>query len=142
MAGRPSTFTEEIGARICQEMAEGKSFRAVCRTEGMPHASTVCRWLAQNATFREQYTRAREAMADAMFEELIEIADDSTRDFIETDKGPAFNSEHVQRSKLRVEARKWAVSKISPKKYGDKLDLDATVNGALTIVTGVKRDGD
>jgi len=131
--GRPSDFTQELADLICQTMAEGNSLRAVCREKGMPAVSTVCRWLAEKPAFQEQYARARESMADTMFEELLEIADDSSGDYTDTPNGQKFNGENVQRSRLRVDARKWAISKIAPKKYGDKLDIDAKVDAALTV---------
>ena len=62
-----------------------------------------------------------------MFEDMFDIADDSTDDFIQTEGGRKLNSENIQRSKLRVDTRRWALSKMQPKKYGDKLDI--TSNG-------------
>ena len=55
-----------------------------------------------------------------MFEDIIDIADDSSQDRIVNEDGKeVMNSEFVQRSRLRVDARKWALSKLNPKKYGD-----------------------
>lgn len=127
---RPSSFTEEMGDRICELLAEGQSLRAICSADDMPSQSAVFRWLAdeRRATFRQQYARAREAQADALFGEMLDIADDGSNDWMErrrqdgsTDE--VLNSEHVQRSKLRIDARKWMASKLNPKVYGDKLDV-------------------
>lgn len=121
-----------IQASICERMIEGESLRTICRSDGMPAASTVFRWLADDSAdgnaFREQYARAREGQADALFESILEIADDGTNDYVEKlradgGKDVAFDSEHVQRSRLRVDARKWMASKLAPKKYGDDLRL-------------------
>lgn len=125
-------YTVEMGNRICEEIALGKSLRAICKPEGMPAASTVCLWLTENPKFAEQYTRAREAQADYLAEETIEIADDSRQDYIQTENGPVFNSEHVNRSRLRVDARKWFASKVAPKKYGDKAPGGEA--GGVTII--------
>lgn len=92
----------------------------------MPGQTTVFRWLADNETFRKQYAHAREAQADAIFDEMLDIADDAVNDFMErkSDKGEGWelNGEHVQRTRLRLDTRKWMASRLAPKKYGDKVD--------------------
>jgi hypothetical protein len=121
---RPSSFTAELADHICEQLANGISLRELCRDdESMPAQSTVFRWLAQDEAFREQYTRAREAQADVMADEILAIADESERDTIKTATGDLPNSEWIARSRLRVDARKWLASKMAPKKYGDKLDV-------------------
>lgn len=80
--------------------------------------------------FQERYAQAKAECADALVEEIIDIADDGTNDWMEVhDKdgacvGYKLNGEHVQRSKLRVDSRKWIASKLKPKKYGDSVDLN------------------
>jgi len=125
--GRPSSFSPELAETICQMIADGASMRTIAKIKGMPSAAAVCRWLGELSSFREQYARACELRADAIFEEAIEIADNSTQDFIETENGPVFVNEHVQRSRLRVDTRKWAAGKLNPKKYGDKSTVDVNV---------------
>lgn len=117
----------------------------------MPHVATVLRWLGkdEHAAFREQYARAREAQADVLADESIEIADDATNDWMEVnaadEKGEKYrlNGEHVQRSRLRVDTRKWFASKLAPKKYGDKLAVggdDASPPIRLEVVSGLSDD--
>lgn len=118
----------KVQTSICERMIEGESLRAICSDDDMPAASTVFRWLGDDEGFREQYARAREAQADAIFDEILEIADDGRNDYVEKlrqdgGKDTAFDAEHVQRSRLRVDARKWVASKLAPKKYGDDLRL-------------------
>jgi hypothetical protein len=91
--------------------------------------------------FVQQYARARELQADYHIDEIVEIADDSTNDYMQ-DKDSAgykLNGEHIQRARLRVDTRKWVASKLAPKKYGDKLDLNQT--GQMTINIGKEYDG-
>lgn len=130
MAGS-STFTQEVAETICTRLAEGESLRTICADDGMPDRGTVFRWLEANEGFRNQYARAREEQADFYAAQIIDIADDSDRDYTETEDGPAMNSEHIQRSRLRVDARKWYASKLAPKKYGDKTDV--AISGKLGI---------
>lgn len=124
--GAPSTFTQELADQICAQLIEGRSLRSICSDDGFPSASTVCRWLADNLAFREQYARAREAQADTLADEILDIADDGRNDWmeVETKKGSfiKLNDEAVSRSKLRVDSRKWFASKLAPKKYGDKVE--------------------
>ncbi len=128
--GRPSLYTEALVAKICTRLAEGETLRAICRDPGMPDKATILRWLAdkEKADFRAQYTYAREMQADALFDEALEIADDASGDWTE-DKGgkKVVDHENIQRSRLRVDTRKWAAGKMAPKKYGDKLDLGGSI---------------
>jgi hypothetical protein len=129
MAGRPSIFTEEIAAKICEEIAtSSKSLKTICSAEDMPSVRTVLSWLSdadkeepkpELREFLHQYARAREAQADFLADEIIEISEHTEEDHT------AFTGINViQRDKLRIEARKWVASKLKPKKYGDKLDLN------------------
>lgn len=133
---RPSSFTQEIADTICLGLAEGVSLRVICAKDGMPDKATVFRWLAGNEAFRDQYARAREAQADFLAEEILQIADDGQNDTYLTDNGLAVNHDAIARSRLRVDARKWLASKMAPKKYGDKLAV-----GGADDLPPVKVDG-
>lgn len=106
---RPSDYTQELADEICSQLAEGISLRTVCLPDEMPNKSTVFRWLRTHEEFRDQYAKAKESSADALLEDMFHIADNDKED--------------VQRSRLRVDVRKWAASKLKPKKYGDKTTL-------------------
>lgn len=124
--GRPTKYTPQLAALICSLIGEGQSLRKICvAVEGMPHLSTVMRWLFEPSEFRdqfqEQYRRAREMQAEILADEMVDIADDSTEDEIYTDEGKRMlNKEFVQRSKLRVETRQWVAVRLLPKVYGPK----------------------
>jgi hypothetical protein len=139
--GRPSLFTAELAAAICERISLGESLRSICRDEKMPDRATVFRWLSQDEAFRDQYARSREEQAETLAEELLEIADDATNDWMERNAddnaGWVANGEHIQRSRLRVDTRKWIASKLLPKKYGDATLLkhaDADGNRIQAIV--------
>lgn len=127
--GRPSRYSQDLADNICAELATGKSMRTVCRADDMPAMSTVFKWLRERPDFSEQYARAKAEAADALVEEILDIADDGSNDWMEVhDKdgkavGYKLNGEHVQRSRLRVDTRKWIASKLKPRKYGERLDL-------------------
>lgn len=143
-AGRPSSFTQDKADYICQELAEGRSLRKICEEDGMPSAGTVCRWLAENEQFQKQYARAREAQADVLFEEILDISDESntTTKVIghgeDAEEVIVYDSVAVQRNRLRVDARKWMAGKLRPKKYGEKLELSGDAENPLRIET-IKR---
>lgn len=129
MSGRPSDFTPELADAICARLADGESLRSVCRDEEMPNKATVFRWLRTLPGFSDQYARAKEESADALSDEMLDIADDGRNDWMkrnaEDDAGWVANGENVQRSRIRIDTRKWLASKLKPKKYGDKLGLGA-----------------
>lgn len=157
MAGRPTIYTQELADRMCEQLAEGKSMRTVCEAEDMPAKRTVFNWLRTNEEFLHQYERAKVEAADYLAEEIIEIADDGRNDFITelaesiTEK-PASEwteddirvlaikhaPEQVQRSRLRVDARKWIASKLKPKKYGDKTIIGGDPDNPIPLSGTVK----
>ena len=112
-SGRPSDYLPEVAADICSLLADGESLRKVCERPGMPNKATVFRWLAQHDEFRDQYAKATETRADAIFEEMFEIADDATEE-----------SAAVAKARLRIDTRKWALARMNPKKYGDKVSQE------------------
>lgn len=134
--GRLSDFTPETAALICERMAKGESLRSICRDDGMPAESTVRLWAVDDREgFAAQYARAREAQMDALAEDILDIADDSRNDIrVDQDGKEVVDHELVQRSRLRVDSRKWLMSKIAPKRYGDKIEHEHS--GALVVNIG------
>lgn len=105
-------FEQSVADVICARISNGESLRAICRDSETPPASTVFKWLRDNKDFVKQYTRAREDQADLYVDEIIEIADNDEAD--------------PQRSRLQIDARKWAAGKMRPKKYGEKAVVEHT----------------
>lgn len=134
---------QKIADTICGHMEAGMSLREACKQDGTVSKTAFGKWLAKegNEALIAQYVRASESRADAVFEEIFEISDNGKNDWMqrngEGDAGYALNGEHVQRSRLRVDARKWALSKMMPKKYGDKLQLGGDPDHPL--VTAIER---
>ena len=120
MSGRPPVWTPKVVApikvRVCRELAEGKSLRAICQAEDMPTADTVRLWLIEDATFAAHYTRAREEQADYYADEIIEISD---------------TEDDANKARVRIDARKWVAGTLRPKKYGEKLDL-TSADGSMS----------
>lgn len=116
-----STFTKEVAIKICAEIAEGKSLRSIVGRDDMPAMSTVFLWLSDNEWFSEQYARAKLESADAHADDINDIA----KRTLEGTYDPAS-------ARVAVDALKWTASKLKPKKYGDKLELENNVKHSLT----------
>lgn len=102
---RPRRYSPAVADKICERLLEGRSLKAICQDAGMPAASTVFRWLAEDPVFAGRYAMARQAQADALFEEILEIADAEEGD--------------VPRARLKIDTRKWLVARLAPRRYGD-----------------------
>lgn len=134
----PNTFAEAM-----RRVASGRSVRSVFRDDDMPGLSTFYEMISTDAVAAEHYARATEMRADVMADEIIEIADDGTNDYMAANdpENPGYKErgELVRRSALRVDARKWILARMAPRKYGDRQAVD--VSGGLVINIG-KDDAD
>jgi hypothetical protein len=123
--GRPSDYSPELAETICNLLIEGNSLRAIEDMDGMPSKTAILRWVSKHPEFRDQYARALEARTDAHADEILAIADDGHNDWMQKQFGDDVkwveNGEAIRRSQLRIDSRKWLMSKLAPKKYGDKL---------------------
>jgi len=109
--GRPSKYTPELATEFCRRLALGEAVLQITNDPAMPSRETIYTWLKTRPDFLDIYTQARSQQADAYAEQVV----------IE-----AFNSHVAQIGKLRVDALKWAASKIAPKKYGDKVEIETS----------------
>lgn len=106
--GRPTTYTKELGALICDRIGDGDNLKNICEPDDMPNRSTVYLWIGTHPEFSNMYAKAQEDRAESLVDDMFSIADNLTGD--------------TARDKLRVDTRKWAASKLLPKKYGDKVE--------------------
>lgn len=121
---------EELDKRfeeVCARLEMGESLRKIFVSDNPPMSNTTFfKLLREDEAKNERYRYAREIQAEDMFEEMLEIADEANLDgFIDSKGKVHINGEAVQRSKLKVDTRKWVLSKLMPKKYGDKLDIES-----------------
>lgn len=127
--GRPTSYTPEMAALVCAGIADGHSLRKICRDEGMPALSTIFYWLGTIPEFSVQYARAKDSQADAMEEDMLDIAD--TPPAMTADG--KIDSGDVADKRLRIDTRKWIASKLKPKKYGDKIEQEIKGEVGLTV---------
>lgn len=109
--GNRPDYGPEIREQILERMAQGESLSVICRTRGMPTRTTVLVWVTTEPEFERLYDRARQAMGDALAEQILEIADDASTDMSDP--------QSVNRAKLKVDTRKWLASKLFPRQFGD-----------------------
>ncbi len=145
--GRPSHFTQALADMICTRLASGESLRSICRDEAFPAESTVRSWVVDDHKgFSAQYTQARDIGLDVMADEILDISDDGSNDWMERQgeksEGWSLNGEHHQRSRLRVDTRKWNLRTLAPKRYGDRQAVDTSGQVTFNMQFGPKPDAD
>lgn len=125
--GAPSQYSQEVADAICSLLAQGWSLRKVIEYGyeeysdlKFPSMATVFKWMREHEEFLKQYARAKQESADAMAEEILDIADKTEDQIMGIDKS---DGARVQAQKLRIDTRKFLMAKMKPKIYGDKLDL-------------------
>ena len=136
-------LTPELADKICEELTEGRSLRSICKDDGMPSIGTVFRWLASNEEFCKQYAHARDAQADTLADDCLDISDNAKLDVIkdEVTGGFKIDGEAVARARLRVDTRKWYAGKLKPKKYGDSTTVKGDAENPLNLVSIVSKIG-
>ena len=132
--GALTTYTDDIGNEIVTRLANGQSLHSICKLEHMPHVSTIYDWMGRNPVFAECYGRARESAAHTLFDQMIDIADDTANDMLE-DGTP--NHAAIARAKLQIDTRARVVAKLHPRVYGERVEAIAqtvnVTNNSLTI---------
>jgi len=113
---------------VLTQMREGKSLRQASKMAGVAR-QTFLDWVDKDQELSGQYARARSDMIDKIADDIMTIADE---DLIPTGKGKV-DSAMVQKQRLRVDTRKWLLSKLAPKKYGDKLELSGDEQAPVSI---------
>jgi hypothetical protein len=108
--GRPSSYSQELADEICNRLSHGETLRTIIASSPhLPSRTTIYRWNADNEDFRNQYTKARAEQADYYAELIVD---------------ESYSSHDAAIGRLRVDALKWAASKMAPKKYGEKIEIE------------------
>jgi len=119
----------KIFDEICFRVSEGESLSQICRSfDNKPDRPTIYDWIRADKEFHNRYARAMELRAILLVDEILTISDDNSNDTLTIQKGneeiDIENKEWVNRSRLRVDSRKWIASKFYPKAFGDKIELE------------------
>lgn len=120
--GRPPfPYTNELADEICGAIASNSlGVAKLCiNNPHWPSRETIYQWLANKPDFADKYARAKKCQIETFIDDILEIADDSSQDQMVNEQGsPVCRSEHIARSRLRIDTRKWLASKLVPKVYG------------------------
>ena len=107
--------------QILALMHGGFSLTRACKTVNITPAAFL-QWAEKDQELDKQYARAREACIEKMAEEVLEISDEE----VPVDAYGKVDSGAIQKQRLRVDTRKWLLSKLAPKKYGEKVQQEIT----------------
>ena len=113
----------DIQERVITEIQAGRSLRQVCKDDGMPHFTTVLRWIIADGQFATKYARARTAQADTLFDRMEEV-----------EESVANGSMDSHAARVVLDSMRWRASKLAPKIYGDRLDV--SVSDTRISITG------
>ena len=132
-------FNQIAADAVCALLQDGKSLRSACRELELT-PSHVLQWSKDNKDFAEQYARAREAGYKLLADEIIDIADEKEVQvrYDGEDTTLDLSPTAIARNRLRVDTRKWMLSKMLPKIYGDKLELSGDQENPLQTVTRIE----
>lgn len=134
--GRPSKYTVKIADEICERLSSGESLNAISKDDHMPHRVNIMRWLLNTENkgldlFRTKYALAREIQYQNMADDLLDISDNDVsqpliiegRVALDKNGLPIMVKDNVgvQHARLRVDTRKWFMSKVLPR-FSDKVD--------------------
>jgi hypothetical protein len=126
------TYSSELADRICQLLADGLTLRKICKMSGMPSRRSIFYWLEEKEEFRQKYEIARLMQVEYWAHEIVEIADDTASDYVINEHGErVVDHENINRARLRVDTRKWLMSKLLPKRYGERAAVELDVNDRL-----------
>lgn len=139
--GRPTDYTPEMADLICEQLSMGKSLKSALEAvEGSPSAATVFSWMGKIKEFPDKYARAKQEGTDAMAEDIMDISDESISDAYKAD--PKAAGAAVQAQRLRIDTRKWLMSKMKPKKYADHIDVTSGGQALPQPILNVIRNND
>lgn len=127
--GRPRFNVAEIWPRIFERISCGESLNAILKTDGYPSYAWATKTLREDPELRRQYEIAREDRADALADDLVELADTPMPKGLQGSDASAW----VQQLRLQVDVRKWVAAKLRPRIYGDRIDLEVTHHEQISI---------
>lgn len=134
--GRPSLYSEALVDTICDRIAAGESMRSVCRDEGMPDRVTVLRWLDAREEFAAKWARARLCQADSVDDDIVEMLGEVKSGVLDPNA-----------ARVLLAGYQWRASKLSPKRYGDRVDLTHSAPGGgpvrlMNVMFGAEPDAE
>jgi hypothetical protein len=131
--GRPpvsADYTQELGEEICLKLSTSdKGLQRLCKSyPHWPCHQTIYEWRIKIPSFGDMYRKAKRDQVELLVDQMLDISDDTTNDNIVNDNGKLVcNNEHVNRSRLRIDTRKWVAARLEPRIYGDRIQNETTL---------------
>lgn len=126
---RPTVLTNRLRASMLANISSGMSVRKMCENRKFPTREMFYKWLREDDSFVNEYEIAVQSRADAIAEEILEIADDDSNDYkineLSEDDKLKIDQIKLARDKVKIDARKWIAAKMAPKKYGNNIKVDS-----------------
>jgi len=130
--GRPSKYTPELAAEICERLSNGEPLRQICRDDHMPAWQKIYEWMKRDENLSGAIAHAREVGQDAIAEQIwIEMLQEPER--ILSEGGGRVDSGYVQLIKARADIGLKLLAKWNPKRYGDRVALAGDAESPLKI---------
>lgn len=123
--GRPSSYTPEVAAEICRQLACGVPLAKICAQDGMPHYTTVRRWEADHPDFRVNSARAKQDGTHHLADSALMIADEPLP------KDPEAARTELAKRRLQIDTRMRLIGKWNSRAYGDKVLLGEDADNPL-----------
>ncbi len=148
-SGRQIAYSPELATEFCERVASGRLMSDVCRDPDMPSHATLYRWMEKHESLRSEYARARISQADEFAAETLRIAsqvwegkrhkhttfsDGSTEEEVVTE-------DNERRARLAVDTRKWILSKLFPRQYGDRTEESQPDSGIAEMFKALRESG-
>jgi hypothetical protein len=140
---RAGLYTRAIADQVCEALGQGQTLRTIAKAAGVAE-STIRRWAVEDVDgFAARYARARRQQCEHWADEILEIADDGTGDtWVDAEGHEHVNHDHIHRSRLRVDARKWLMSKLAPDLYGERVEHVGAGGEGGPIVVNLTWEGE
>ena len=136
--GRPTLYNLKLAEDICDAIScTSKGLRRLCNEhEHWPDRVNVYRWIKKYPEFCNMYNKAKQLQIESFIDEVLEISDDTSNDTIikrdnDGNEKEVCNSEYINRSRLRVDTRKWLAAKLCPRLYGERKEEKSTNESLL-----------
>lgn len=144
-------ITESVALELLNRLARGETLKSICKDITMPSYQQVMKWVKTDPDFQEAYLSAQEFRMNMFADEILEIADNSVGDVrLGFDKHgnviPELNVEAIQRSKLRIDTRKYLMERYAKETYAPQKNTSGATasvggNGQVNIQINLPSNG-
>lgn len=131
-------MNDDLFNMICEVTANTSKGIQVILDEFDSSVGVFWRYKEKSEDRKEQYARAKQMQLLVLAGEILSISDDTSKDILKGEFGDTGNSAAVNRAKLQTDSRKWILSKLAPKEYGDKIHVESDVKTTQIFKIGDK----